>query len=109
MADTSRRPSPAFTQDPLLVSLLTEEFNRVYLDFMERSRVNLSDEYRESVRRTVCTAILPKIHHETLEHHEYDGSPLADERDFRDFLRREIGALLSRFLRGGVFDQLVEA
>lgn len=103
------RSSQASPLDPLLVSLMTEEFNRVYLDFMERSRVNLSDEYRESVRRTVCLAIIPKIHQETLDHGEYRSESLSRERDFREFLRQEIGTLLSRFLRGGVFDQLAEA
>jgi hypothetical protein len=106
MAQYQHNPQVLY-DDPLLSSVMTEEFNAVYLNFMERSRVNLSDEYRESIRRTICRAILPKIHQET-KMSPQSGAVGRDERDFRDLLRREIGALLSQFLRGGVFDQLAD-
>lgn len=109
MPEYARNHNEGFLpHDPLLLSLMSEEFNRVYMEFLERSRVPLSEEYRNSIRRTVCNAILPKIQQETLEPAQAREMTGGAE-DFRDFLRREMAVLLRRFLRDGVFDILMDA
>jgi hypothetical protein len=104
MPDRRRR----MTDDPLLFALLVEEFNAVYMPFLDKSRVNLSDEFRCSVRRTVFDALEHRIMEVT------SAEPAADAGDahakgtpeFRQWLRDEIRHIFLTFQKAGIFQQL---
>ncbi len=92
-----------FTCPPRLQEVLMITFDEAYMDLLETDEINLSDEFRLSLRHTVLIALDDRVREMLEERDEaLQGGGDDDEEAFRKTLRREMSELIRRFAHAGI-------
>lgn len=96
------------TDDPLMYTLLVDQFEAVYARLLEESRVHLSDQVRISVRRTIIRALEPRIREVKEEGAMVRGMRVKGFDDFRNYISAEMRRMIEQFHAAGILDELAD-